>query len=96
MEKYKNTVRQSVRKVVKFLLEVLGNPGPTLTLRTLPLGLRISRSPESARKNFNCLVPPPPHPSFFILNSRLEKKDRGNGNKNTKIRAKIVSKPRER
>lgn len=52
------------------LLEDLGRPSPTVTLRVFPPGLSWARSPWPLW-NTTTLEPPPPQPSFFTLNSSL-------------------------
>lgn len=55
------------------LLEDLGRPSPTVMVRVFPPGLSWDRSP-CPLWNTTTLVPPPPQPSFFTLNSNLSQK----------------------
>lgn len=56
------------------LLEDLGRPSPIVTDRVFPPGLSWATSPGPFW-NTTILVPPPPQPSFFTLNSSLKQEE---------------------
>lgn len=53
------------------VLESFGRPGPIETVKILPDIFKTGTSPWPAT-NFTVRVPPPPHPSFFTVKSKLK------------------------